>query len=142
MHGFAGPHSQVRYTDHQFIMQMHGSDCAERDDRVTSTEFRAPTFLILAALASEPQHGYGIKQIVDAHAHDGYRVGTGTVYAALERLESEGLVAHAGAEVVNGRRRSYYELTDSGATALAEQAQKLREVAAMAEGRLQARQGR
>ena len=51
-----------------------------------------PTFLILTALAAGPQHGYGI--ITDAERISGgvTKLQTGTLYMALDRLSSAGLV--------------------------------------------------
>ena len=51
-----------------------------------------PTFLILTALAAGPQHGYAI--IADAGRISGgvTRLQTGTLYMALDRLSSAGLV--------------------------------------------------
>ena len=58
-----------------------------------------PTFLILTALAAGPQHGYGI--ITDAERISGgvTRLQTGTLYMALDRLSSAGLVAPDREEV-------------------------------------------
>ncbi|ASU86119.1 hypothetical protein CDO52_08615 [Nocardiopsis gilva YIM 90087] len=36
------------------------------------------------------------------------RLGAGTLYGALDRLDTEGLVEVAGEEVVRGRNRRYY----------------------------------
>jgi DNA-binding PadR family transcriptional regulator len=61
-----------------------------------------PTFLILTALAAEPQHGYGI--IADAERISGgaTRLQTGTLYMALDRLSSAGLVAPDREEIAGG----------------------------------------
>jgi DNA-binding PadR family transcriptional regulator len=42
----------------------------------------------------------------------------GSLYTTLDRLQEEGLVEDAGEEVVAGRLRRYYTLTDTGAHAL------------------------
>jgi DNA-binding PadR family transcriptional regulator len=60
----------------------------------------------------------------------------GTLYAALDRLVAEGLVAVDGEEVVNGRLRRYYRLTGTGAAALAEESERLAANAAVARRRL------
>jgi DNA-binding PadR family transcriptional regulator len=74
-----------------------------------------PTFLILTALADRVKHGYGI--MCDAERISGGRVRlrAGTLYTALDRLQSDGLVAADREEVVEGRLRRYYRLTDCGA---------------------------
>src|ERR1700758_4931236 len=77
-----------------------------------------PTFLILTALAAGPQHGYAI--IADAERISGgvTRLQPGTLYMALDRLRSAGLVEPDREEVADGRLRRYYRLTDDGAAAL------------------------
>jgi len=77
-----------------------------------------PTFLILTALAAGPQHGYAI--ITDAGRTSGgvTRLQTGTLYMALDRLCSAGLVEPDREEVADGRLRRYYRLTDEGAALL------------------------
>ena len=84
-----------------------------------------PTFLILAALAGEPAHGYGITQAVAAMSGNRVRLRPGTLYGALDRLTEQGLVEPEREEVVDGRLRRYYRLTDSGAALLTEEAQRL-----------------
>jgi DNA-binding PadR family transcriptional regulator len=95
-----------------------------------------PTFLILTALADRVQHGYGI--MCDAERISGGRVRlrAGTLYAALDRLQSDGLVAADREEVVEGRLRRYYRLTDEGAAHLAAEVDRLRSRAEVAAARL------
>lgn len=79
---------------------------------------REPTFHILVALAREDRHGYGIIQRVGEFTDGEVRLGPGTLYGALDRLTTEGLVAATRTETVGGRERRYYRLTDAGAAAL------------------------
>ncbi|MGY0232166.1 PadR family transcriptional regulator [Longispora urticae] len=81
---------------------------------------REPTFLILAALAVRPLHGYGVIQEVAALSDDRVVLQAGTLYAALERLVAEGLVELDREELVEGRQRRYYRLTEDGVAALNE----------------------
>jgi DNA-binding PadR family transcriptional regulator len=87
---------------------------------------REPTFWILTTLASQPRHGYGVIQ--EASALSGGRVvlQAGTLYAALDRLAAEGLVEVDREELVDGRTRRYYRLTNAGATALTAETERLR----------------
>lgn len=71
-----------------------------------------PPVLILTSLASGTKHGYALLQDIEAFA--GVRLGPGTLYGAIGRLEGRGLIEPAGAA---GRRRPY-RLTASGAEAL------------------------
>jgi len=86
---------------------------------------RQPSFLVLAALAGGCQHGYGLMRSIRAAVEGGGGIQAGTLYAALDRLADEGLVRVAGEETVDGRPRRYYELTDEGARALAEETERL-----------------
>jgi PadR family transcriptional regulator PadR len=103
---------------------------------------REPTFFVLASLADGRKHGYGI--IKDAEELSDGRVSlkVGTLYAALERLQSEGLVAAAGDEVVGGRLRRYFELTEPGAASLAAESERQELNAARARDRLKQRAAR
>lgn len=82
-------------------------------------EMREPTFLALAALADGRKHGYGIIQEVERLSDGRTRLRAGTLYAMLDRLTHDGMIASAGEEVVDGRLRHYYELTETGTSALA-----------------------
>ena len=97
-----------------------------------------PTFLILTALASGPQHGYGIMTDVAQISGNRVRLRAGTLYAALDRLSGEGCVEVDREEIVGGRLRRYYRLTPVGAGVLAEEAERLRANAAVAARRLRA----
>jgi PadR family transcriptional regulator, regulatory protein PadR len=76
--------------------------------------------LLLAALEAGPLHGYGVIDALRDGSSGHFDLPTGTVYPALHRLETAGLV-RSGWSVVSGRRRRTYELTDGGRAALAEQ---------------------
>jgi DNA-binding PadR family transcriptional regulator len=94
------------------------------------------TFLILTALAQGPQHGYGIIQDVGRISGDRVALRAGTLYGALERLDADGLIRVDREEVVDGRLRRYYRLTDEGSARLAEEARRLQGSAATALQRL------
>jgi DNA-binding PadR family transcriptional regulator len=94
------------------------------------------TFLILTALAQGPQHGYGIIQDVARISGERVALRAGTLYGALERLDADGLIVMDREEVVDGRLRRYYRLTDEGSARLAEEARRLQESAATALQRL------
>ena len=95
-----------------------------------------PTFLILTALAAQPLHGYGIIQSVTELSHGDVTLRPGTLYGALDRLTEQGLIHVDHEEAVDGRLRRYYRLSDSGAGALAAQADRLRRNAAAADTEL------
>jgi len=87
---------------------------------------REPTFWILTALASTPRHGYGVIQEAARLSDGRVTLQAGTLYAALDRLAAEGLVEPDREEVVDGRTRRYYRLTNDGAAALDEETSRLR----------------
>src|SRR5512139_84798 len=97
-----------------------------------------PTFLILTALAGRPLHGYGVIADVQELSDGQVRLRAGTLYAALDRLLSEGLIEAEREEVVDGRLRRYYRLTDKGTEALSAEAERLRHRAEVASRRLSA----
>ncbi len=69
---------------------------------------RDPSLLILTSLASGAKHGYALLQDIDGFA--GVRLGPGTLYGAIARLEERGLIE---ALAPSGRTRPY-ALTPSG----------------------------
>jgi DNA-binding PadR family transcriptional regulator len=95
-----------------------------------------PTFLIMTALAAGAQHGYGIMTDVTRISDGRVRLRAGTLYAALDRLKADGLVASDREEIVDGRLRRYYRITDEGTQLLAAEVRRLRANTAVAASRL------
>ncbi|GAA3455784.1 hypothetical protein GCM10018962_76170 [Dactylosporangium matsuzakiense] len=94
------------------------------------------SFLILAALADQPRHGYGLVTEVAAMSQDRIQLRASTLYAALERLTGRGLVEPERDEVENGRLRRYYRLTDTGAAAVQAETERMTTQARAAKQRL------
>lgn len=88
-------------------------------------EIREPRVWIMTVLANGRAHGYGIVSAVRELSDGAMTMKIPTLYAALDRLERQGLVAADGDEEVNGRRRRYFRLTDAGAARLAVDAERL-----------------
>jgi DNA-binding PadR family transcriptional regulator len=84
-----------------------------------------PTFLILTALAAGPQHGYGIMTDVAQISDGRVRLRAGTLYAALDRLGTEGQLELDHEEVVDARLRRYYRLTPAGRETLSAETVRL-----------------
>jgi PadR family transcriptional regulator PadR len=99
-------------------------------------QMQEPTFLILAALADGKKHGYGLITEASEMSDGRVQLKVGTLYAALDRLAKEGLVARAGDEISDGRLRRYYELTGEGQTALTEEVERMQALARQATARL------
>jgi DNA-binding PadR family transcriptional regulator len=66
------------------------------------------SILILTSLADWPKHGYAL--IKDIESFAGVKLGAGTLYSALARLEQAGLVEALPAE----DRRHPYRITAAG----------------------------
>ena len=96
------------------------------------------TFLILTALATASQHGYGIITDVTQISGGRVRLRAGTLYTALDRLRSDELIAVDREEIVDNRLRRYYRLTPKGSETLATEAARLQANAAVALKRLNA----
>lgn len=71
-------------------------------------------FFVLTALVSGPLHGYSILKEVTELSQGRLRPRVGTLYGVLDRLAAEGAVELDREEVVSGRFRRYYRLTDTG----------------------------
>ena len=84
-----------------------------------------PAFWILTVLAAGRRHGYEIMREASEASEGGVELKVTTLYAALERLEREGLIVTDGEEVVNGRARRYYRITDAGSGRLAQEVEVL-----------------
>jgi DNA-binding PadR family transcriptional regulator len=97
---------------------------------------REPTFLVLTALAAEPQHGYAVMEDIAQITEGRVRMRAGTLYTALDRLRAEGLIEVDREEIVQSRMRRYYRLTGVGRKRLAEETARLRAQTTVAEARL------
>lgn len=74
--------------------------------------------LILRALALEPMHGWGIGDRIAAMSGGVFRVGQGSIYPALHRLEQRGWVMSYWRTTPNNRIARVYELSTQGKHAL------------------------
>lgn len=70
--------------------------------------------LILTCLARRPEHGFGIAEDVRRRSAEVLRIEEGSLYPALQRLETQGLITSAWGVSDNNRRARYYELTPRG----------------------------
>ena len=73
--------------------------------------------LLLAVLERGPAHGYALIESLRERSGGTFDLPEGTVYPALHRLESDGLLRSDWSED-SGRRRRVYRLTPKGAEAL------------------------
>ena len=81
-----------------------------------STELLQGTLdlLILKALALEARHGLGISERIEQMTRRTFRVGPGSLFPALHRMEERGWLASRWGASVSNRRAKYYRLTAAG----------------------------
>ena len=89
-------------------------------------------FHILLTLLEGPRHGYGIIQAVDARTGGAFTIGSGTLYSAIRRMESDGWIERVDAPVEDDPRRKYYALTQAGREVTVAEAHRFAELAAHA----------
>ena len=70
--------------------------------------------LILKALVWGPLHGYAITSLIRGHSENALLLEEGTLYPALWRLQSKGLLAAEWGLSENNRKAKYYTLTSAG----------------------------
>ncbi len=98
-----------------------------------SVDFTEPAVLVLTSLADGPKHGYALAKDIEWFA--GIKLGPGTLYGALSRLEERGWIESLPAE----NRRRPYRITAAGAASLAEHLETARQVTATGLRRLDLR---
>jgi len=82
-------------------------------------ELMTPAVLhILVSLATGERHGLGIKEEVEERTGGELRLGPGTLYEGLHRLEGSGWVSEVEAGTAEDGRRRYYRLTKEGRRAM------------------------
>jgi DNA-binding PadR family transcriptional regulator len=92
-----------------------------------------PMLQILLTLVDEDRHGYGI--LLDIERRGGRRLGTGTLYSAIKRLITKGLIEETEERpdsALDDARRRYYRLTPTGRQAAESEASKLEQVVGVA----------
>jgi PadR family transcriptional regulator, regulatory protein PadR len=89
--------------------------------------------LILKTLALEAMHGYGVAIRIEQISSGVFRVNSGSLFPALNRLERAGRIKAEWRATENNRRAKYYLLTDSGRKALKDETREWgRQIAAIA----------
>lgn len=90
---------------------------------------------ILLALGEGPAHGYAIIKTIEKESGGRTRPGAGSLYAALDRLVSDGLIAESGPGPDEDQRRRYYGLTTMGRRVTRAETARLARVLAVASGK-------
>ena len=86
---------------------------------------------MLMALAREDLHGYGIKQKVEARTAGRLRLGPGTLYEGIHRMEAAGWIREMDAPG-DPSTRKVYRLTLVGRRVMEEELERLAEVVRVA----------
>jgi len=79
-------------------------------------------FHVLLALVDGPRHGYGIMRDVEELTSGDFKLGPGTLYTAIARLERAGLIEECEPDA---DRRRCYRVTRKGKTAASQEAERL-----------------
>ena len=70
--------------------------------------------LILKALSLGEMHGLGISRRIEQISRGAFRVGPGSLFPALHRLDEAGWLESSWGESENRRRAKFYRLTRDG----------------------------
>ena len=92
--------------------------------------FSEPALMILISLADGPKHGYAMTQ--DIEQLSGLKLGPGTLYGAIARLEDRQWIEPLPAD----DRRRPYKLTNAGQKVLKARLESLRAVTKIGHARL------
>ena len=70
--------------------------------------------MILFTLLQEPSYGYEISKRIRALSDEKYIIKETTLYSAFTRMEKNGYVESYSQSAENGKKRTYYRITDVG----------------------------
>ena len=82
-----------------------------------------PAYYILLCLKN-PEHGYGIMQRVETMTEGRIKIGPGTMYGTLSKLEAQQLIS----QVEEVDRKKIYKITDKGLSLLKFELKRLKEL--------------
>lgn len=85
--------------------------------------------LILRTLVLGRQHGQGIARAIQQQSDDVLLIDHGSLYPALQRLESQGWITAEWGTSENNRKARFYELTKAGRKQLHREANEWRRLA-------------
>jgi PadR family transcriptional regulator, regulatory protein PadR len=86
--------------------------------------------LILRTLVFGAAHGQGIAHAIQVQSQDELLVDHGSLYPALQRLESKGWISAEWGTSDNNRRARFYKLTPKGRSQLTRETTQWRRMAA------------
>lgn len=118
----------------------------KNDDAREYLPLTPATFHVLVTLAGGPMHGYGVKREVEERTGGVVRLGAGTLYAGIQRMEREGLIVESDPPKDNcedaGTRWRFYSITDLGREVLDQEVDRMEADLKFARSRILAAQAR
>lgn len=84
--------------------------------------------VVLALIAQNPDHGYGIVERLRRRSEGGLEVSEGAIYPLLHRLESRSLITSEWRLTSQNRRAKHYAITEAGRKSLAARSSQWREL--------------
>lgn len=70
--------------------------------------------MILYILQKDPSYGYEISKQIRKISEEKYIIKETTLYSAFSRMEKKGYVESFHGEETNGKKRTYYRITENG----------------------------
>lgn len=70
--------------------------------------------MILFLLLNNPSYGYEISRQIKQMTDEKYVIKETTLYSAFTRMENNGFITSFFQDAENGKRRTYYKITDAG----------------------------
>lgn len=70
--------------------------------------------MILYLLMQGPSYGYEITKRIKGMTDEKYVMKETTLYSAFARMEKNGYISSFSSDEVNGKKRTYYRITDVG----------------------------
>lgn len=93
--------------------------------------------LILKVLALAPLHGVGIADRIEQVTHGTFKVGPGSLFPALHRMEEKGWLKSSWGVTPGGRRAKFYTLNRSGRRQLETETERWKQIALAVERALE-----
>lgn len=95
------------------------------------------TMAILLSLAEKDRHGYALMKSIEVQTEGSLKPGTGSLYAALQRLMEEALIEESPEPLDPGddRRRKVYRVTPEGRDLARAEAERMLRVLRVARSR-------
>lgn len=70
--------------------------------------------MILSLLSEKPSYGYELSKKIREITDGKYAIKETTLYSAFNRMEKNGYITSFYQNAINGKRRTYYEITEAG----------------------------